>query len=251
MSLKTSIAELAKRLKPSQRVSVVTGAGVSAASGIPTFRDSEGLWEHYSLEDLATPEAFARQPELVWKWYDWRRQRIATCQPNQAHKILAKWSSRYSSFKLLTQNIDGLHEKSGTKNVTRFHGSIWELRCTGHCETTRSGWVNKTVPLPNLPPRCPHCNSLARPGVVWFGEPIPNHVLDIATSAVTCDLFFVIGTSSVVSPAAGLVKQASARGAFTVEINPETTPVTKELDLALKGPAETILELIEAALLPM
>jgi len=117
MSLKTSIAELAKRLKPSQRVSVVTGAGVSAASGIPTFRDAEGLWGHYNLEDLATPEAFARQPELVWKWYDWRRQRIATCQPNQAHKILAKWSGRYSSFKLLTQNVDGLHEKSGTKNV--------------------------------------------------------------------------------------------------------------------------------------
>ncbi len=248
MTLESATAELARRLQPGTRISVVTGAGVSAASGVPTFRGAGGLWKHYRPEELATPEAFTREPALVWEWYDWRRQRIASCRPNRAHEILAAWSHRYPSLHLLTQNVDGLHERAGTRNVTRFHGSIWELRCWARCAAAPPGWVDDTAPFPRLPPRCPHCGGLARPGVVWFGEPIPAPVLDVAARAVTCDVFLVVGTSSVVYPAAGLVEEARLRGAFTAEVNPETTPVTGRLDLALQGPAETVLNLVEAQL---
>ena len=169
------IAELAKRLSPARRprISVMTGAGVSAASGVPTFRGSGGLWRNFRAEDLATPEAFDRDPLLVWEWYAWRRELVGKARPNRAHEVLAAWSRRYPGFHLVTQNVDGLHESAGTESVTRFHGSLWSIACRARCAgSPAEGWEHRG-PLEALPPRCPRCGGLARPGVVWFGEPIP------------------------------------------------------------------------------
>jgi NAD-dependent deacetylase len=226
----------------------VTGAGVSAASGIPTFRGAGGLWRSHRPEDLATPEAFDRDPVLVWEWYAWRRELVAKARPNRAHEVLAAWSRRYPDFRLVTQNVDGLHERAGTRNVTRFHGSLWSLACRDHCGGAPEGWEAPDS-LGNLPPRCPHCGGLARPGVVWFGEAIPPEALRAAAEAVDCDVFLAVGTSALVYPAAGLIDAARAGGAWTVEINPDATPATGGVDLALPGPAEEVLDRVERALI--
>src|SRR5579862_3875240 len=155
--LDDAIAGLAGKFGPSTRITVLTGAGVSTASGIPTFRGPEGLWRSYKPEDLATAAAFERHPKLVWEWYDWRRQVIAGKKPNAAHQVLAGWSRRYPRFTLVTQNVDGLHEHAGTNNVVRFHGSIWEVSCWNRCPASPNRWLDRTVPFPNLPPHCPHC----------------------------------------------------------------------------------------------
>jgi NAD-dependent deacetylase len=228
--------EVARRLASARRVTVVTGAGVSAASGVPTFRGAGGLWRNHQAQQLATREAFAQDPVLVWEWYAWRRQVIAGCVPNAAHAAIASWSER-PGFMLITQNVDGLHERAGTRNVIRYHGSIWTLRCWDGCGA--ADWDDFHVPLVPLPPRCPACAGVARPGVVWFGEPIPAAALQAAERATACDLFLSIGTSSAVYPAAGLAAQASARGAFTVEINPEITGTP--VDLGIPLPAEIAL----------
>jgi NAD-dependent deacetylase len=222
----------------------MTGAGVSAASGVPTFRGPGGLWRTYRPEDLATPEAFARDPRLVWEWYDWRRQVVASCQPNAAHDVLARWSHR-PGFTLITQNVDGLHERAGSRDAIRFHGSIWEVRCRDDCPSSPGAWRDETVPFPALPPPCPYCGGIVRPGVVWFGEGIDPDVLSRSFAAAACDVFLTIGTSAVVYPAASLVHEAKARGAFTVEVNLEPTPASSLLDVALQGPAELILPEIE------
>lgn len=246
MILERGIGLLAKRVASARRITVLTGAGVSTASGVPTFRGAEGLWKSFRPEELATPEAFDRDPKTVWEWYEWRRQLVAACRPNRAHEVLAAWSRRYPGFTLVTQNVDGLHERAGTQNIVRFHGSLWELGCVRGC---RSAWRDETVPLPELPPRCPGCQGLARPAVVWFGEAIPGPVLDAALSALDCELYLAAGTSSVVYPAAGLAEQARRRGAFTVEINPEATQVSPRFDLALAGRAEEVLERVEELLI--
>ncbi len=233
------MSDLSDRLRRARRVTVMTGAGVSAASGVPTFRGPEGLWRHYRPEDLATPEAFARDPRLVWDWYAWRRERIAACAPNAAHHALAAWSRQIPEFTLITQNVDGLHERAGTANVIRFHGSIWELRCWQRCGAP--AWIDERTPLPELPPACPSCGGLARPGVVWFGEGIDPGVLARCNEALACDLFLVVGTSSVVYPAAGLTDGARALGAFTVEINPDATQASAAVDLSIRGRAEDVL----------
>jgi NAD-dependent deacetylase len=230
---------LAGRLRAARRVTVLSGAGVSAASGVPTFRGPEGLWRRYRPEELATPQAFARDPHLVWEWYAWRRERIAACRPNAAHETLAAWSRAFPQFTLITQNVDGLHERAGTAHVVRFHGSIWELRCWKGCGIPP--WPDDRVPFPELPPRCPGCGGLARPGVVWFGEAIDPAVLARCDEALACDLFLVAGTSSVVYPAAGLADAAAARGAFTVEVNPDVTEASARMGLSLRGSAEEIL----------
>ncbi|HSL20499.1 MAG TPA: NAD-dependent deacylase [Vicinamibacterales bacterium] len=235
-------AYLRARLRDAKSVTVLTGAGVSAASGVPTFRGPAGLWRRFRPEDLATPDAFARDPRLVWEWYAWRRERIACCQPNAAHVALAEWSRRYPRWTLITQNVDGLHERAGTAGVLRFHGSIWELSCWDRCGA--APWADDRVPLPEMPPRCPSCGGLARPAVVWFGEPIDPGVFARCAKALTCDLFFVVGTSSVVYPAAGLTEAAAARGAFTVEINPDATEASDRVDLSLRAPAEEVLPLL-------
>jgi len=246
MTLERELDALARRFSPEARVTVLTGAGVSAASGVPTFRGPDGLWKDFRPEELATPEAFARDPKTVWEWYDWRRQLVAQCRPNRAHEVLALWSRRYPSFALVTQNVDGLHERAGTENVVRFHGSLWEVSCWGQCRA--GSWPDMTVPFPRLPPSCPHCDGPLRPGVVWFGEAIPEEALEATGRALDCDLCLVVGTSSVVYPAAGLSAQARRRGAFLVEINPEATPASTEIDLALPGRAEDLLDSLEKLL---
>lgn len=212
----------------------MTGAGVSAASGVPTFRGPGGLWRSFRAEQLATPEAFRHDPVLVWEWYDWRRQVIAACAPNPAHLVIAR-RSRDPGFTLVTQNVDGLHERAGTREVIRYHGSIWRLKCA-RCQEE---WEDLRVPLEPLPPPCRSCGAPARPAVVWFGEPVPAETLRAADAAVECDVFLSVGTSSVVYPAAGLVAAAKAHGAFTVEINPETTGAA--VDVAVAMPAEIAL----------
>jgi NAD-dependent deacetylase len=238
------LKELGSRIAAATRVTILTGAGVSAASGVPTFRGSGGLWRTFRAEDLATPEAFARDPRLVWEWYDWRRSLIAACEPNPAHQVLALWSQR-PGVTLITQNVDGLHERSGSREVIRFHGSIWRLRCWSGCGRDRHEWEDRRVPLPSLPPPCPDCGGHARPGVVWFGESIDTAVLNRCVQATACDVFLSIGTSSIVQPAAGLAARAKAEGAFTVEINPEPTDSAAYLDLALALPAEQALPALD------
>jgi len=237
---------LVERLRqPDTRITVLTGAGVSAASGVPTFRGSEGLWKNFRPEALATAEAFGRDPSLVWEWYAWRRFRIAACEPNAAHRVLADWSRRFPNFKLITQNVDGLHERAGTSNTIRLHGSIWEVSCWQGCAKSPRRWRDDTVNFKEIPPRCPHCNGLIRPGVVWFGETLETNVISQAWNAAKCDIFLTIGTSSQVYPAAGFVDQARKNGAFTVEINPDATPATSKVDLPLRGGAETVLPEID------
>jgi len=235
--------ELITRLRAARSIVVVTGSGVSAGSGIPTFRGEHGLWREYRAEDLATPEAFAHNPQLVWEWYDWRRALIAACKPNAAHEILARWSAR-PGFTLITQNVDGLHELAGTKNVIRFHGSIWELRCAAGCGAP--AWENRTAPMPALPPACPACGGLARPGVVWFGETIDPDVLERSSEAAAgAEVFLSIGTSSLVYPAAGLLNVARRGGAFAAEINPGATGASGDVDLAIAAPAEDALPMLD------
>ena len=247
-TLGAGVRALAARLREKPRITVVTGAGVSAASGIPTFRGPGGLWRNFRAEDLATPEAFERDALLVWEWYAWRRELVGRARPNRAHEVLAAWSRRYPGFSLVTQNVDGLHERAGTANVTRFHGSLWTLSCWDRCaKSPREGWEH-TGSLGELPPRCPHCGGLARPGVVWFGEAIPAGALARARAALDCDVCLAIGTSAQVQPAASLVLEAGARGAFTVEINPDATPASRGIDLVLAGPAEVVLDRVEAEL---
>lgn len=229
-------------------MTVMTGAGVSAASGVPTFRGADGLWRNFKPETLATPEAFARDPKLVWEWYDWRRQKIAACTPNAAHHVLASWSARFPNFTLITQNVDGLHEAAGTRDVVRLHGSIWEVLCWRGCASSPPRWRDDTVPGSEIPPRCPHCGDLIRPGVVWFGEALDPAAVSRAAAASDCEVFITVGTSSVVYPAAGCIDIARRHGAFTVEINPDVTPATTAVDLAIRGPAEVVLPEIDRAL---
>jgi len=253
------VKELLARLTPSARITVLTGAGVSAASGVPTFRGSDGLWKNFRPEALATAEAFGRDPALVWEWYAWRRFRIAACEPNAAHAVLADWSRRFPNFKLITQNVDGLHERAAASakasarqghanDVIRLHGSIWEVSCWQGCSKSPRRWRDETVTFANLPPHCPYCGGLLRPGVVWFGETLETDVVTEAMRAMSCDVFMTIGTSAVVYPAAGFVEQARRQGAFTVEINPEATPATSTVNLVLTGGAEVVLPELAASL---
>jgi len=224
-------------LRDASSIAVLTGAGVSAESGVPTFRGGDGLWKQYRAEDLATPGAFARDPKLVWEWYDWRRALIAKAQPNAGHFALAEAERRARKFTLITQNVDGLHELAGSHNVLRLHGSIWMLRCV-ECERERE---DRRSPLPELPPRC-ECGGMLRPGVVWFGEALPAKIWQQAESAAReADLFLLIGTSAVVYPAAGLAPIAKSSGARVVEINIAETGFSDAIDEFLQGPSGELL----------
>jgi NAD-dependent deacetylase len=247
MAFDEGILRLAEALRKARRITVVTGAGVSAASGVPTFRGPGGLWRNVRPEELATPEAFARDPNLVWEWYAWRRDLVARAKPNRAHEVLAAWSRRFPRFTLVTQNVDELHERAGTENVVRFHGSLWELACASRCAGSPTVWRHDE-PFDTLPPTCPFCAGLARPGVVWFGEAIPLDALVRARAALDCDVCIAVGTSAVVFPAAALVAEAAERGAWTAEINPEATPASAAVDLALACPAEQALEDVDRLL---
>jgi NAD-dependent deacetylase len=242
------LSRLAERLSAASSLTVLTGAGVSAASGVPTFRGQGGLWRHYRADELATPEAFARDPRLVWEWYAWRRALVAACRPNRAHEVLAEWSLRFGDFALLTQNVDGLHERAGTRSLTRLHGSLWTLKCAARCGHAPDGWPDDSVPLDPLPPRCPGCGGLARPGVVWFGEPLDPRDWAAAARASACDAFLAVGTSAVVHPAAGLLHRARSLGAFVAEINPDPTSASASVDVHLAMEAGEALDAIDAAM---
>jgi NAD-dependent deacetylase len=224
------IDTLRELLQSAPSVCVLTGAGISAESGIPTFRGPGGLWRDFRPEDLATPQAFARDPKLVWEWYDWRRQLIAKAEPNAGHFAIAK-------FTVVTQNVDGLHQRAGSRNVLEIHGSIWEVRCV-QCGSES---LDNRPALPELPPRC-GCGGLLRPGVVWFGEGLPAGVWDNAEKAVSAsEILLVVGTSAVVHPAASLAPLAKASGAIVVEINPDETALSAVVDHSIRGTASQVL----------
>lgn len=233
----SDLEQARERLSAAQSVAVLTGAGISAESGIPTFRGAGGLWNNYRAEDLATPEAFARDPKLVWEWYNWRRETISKAVPNAAHRALVKLETTKPRFTLITQNVDGLHDAAGSGRILKLHGDIWRLRCTA----CGANWPDGRATLPKLPPHCA-CGGLARPGVVWFGEPLPEGMMKEAEHAVAAsEVFLVIGTSAVVYPAAGLVPFAKQSGASVIEINPEATAFSETVDFALQGPAGELL----------
>lgn len=237
-------------------VAVVTGAGMSAESGVPTFRGAGGLWRQFRPEDLATPEAFARNPALVWEWYWWRRRKIADARPNPGHVTIAHFESRFPEFVVLTQNVDGLHQDAGSRRLLELHGNIWRARCT-----REPGRIidERGRPIPDVDldtpavapalPTCEACGALLRPDIVWFGEPLDQAALDSAAAAVrTCDVLFVVGTSAVVYPAAGLPGLAKRHGAVVIEVNVDETPFTREADIVLEGPSGVVLPEIEARL---
>jgi len=225
-------------LREAQHVCVLTGAGISAESGVPTFRDAQsGLWQQYDPLDLATPDAFVRDPELIWRWYRWRRELVAKAEPNPGHLALARLAELVPRFTLVTQNVDGLHQRAGSTDVIEFHGNLFSNRCfvegcIFHGEQDGTGAV----------PVCPDCGGQLRPGVVWFGEAIPQHALnDSFAAAAACDVFLSIGTSSLVYPAAGLAEIAKNSGATVAEINPDPTEHAAIFDHAIAAKAGTVL----------
>jgi NAD-dependent deacetylase len=222
-------------IRDAKRVAVLTGAGISAESGIPTFRGEGGLWRQYRAEDIATPQAFRRDPKLVWEWYESRRESIARAKPNAGHAALAELARR-KKVTLVTQNIDGLHSKAGSPDVIEFHGNIWRLKCVG-CGASR---VDERVPLPELPPRC-GCGAMLRPDIVLFGEAIPPDASYAAFGAArSCDAFLVVGTSAVVYPAAAIPEAAMEQGVPVIEVNIEPTDLS-DRTLFVQGQASKVL----------
>ncbi len=237
-------AGLAESLRTARYVAVLTGAGISAESGIPTFRDPQsGLWAQYRPEDLATPAAFRANPRLVWEWYAWRRDALAGVEPNAGHQALVEIEDRVPQFLLLTQNVDGLHRAAGSRNVVELHGNIQRVKCfaRGHAVTT---WAATG----DVPPLCPLCGSPLRPDVVWFGESLPEGALAQAADAVEqCDLLLVIGTSLRVEPAASLPAAALAHGATVLILNREVTDRAEPPLYQINGPAGMVLPALATA----
>jgi NAD-dependent deacetylase len=229
-----------EKIAAARSLAVLTGAGISADSGVPTFRGADGLWRNFRAEDLATPEAFERDPRLVWEWYNWRRELIATKQPNPAHLALVELERRCAQFWLITQNVDGLHRSAGSTQLSEIHGNIWKVRCTV-CGAVED---NHDVPIP-IPPSCLHCKGLLRPHIVWFGESLfAGDLARCGAALASCDVLLVIGTSGVVYPAAGFASMAKASGAFVAEINPDATPHSAIVDVSLKGRGKEIVPLL-------
>ncbi len=231
-------SDLIRFLAKATSVAALTGAGVSQESGLHTFRDAQsGLWAQYRPEDLATPRAFARTPKLVWDWYAHRRQSARGAKPNAGHYALAEMERKIPGFTLITQNVDGLHHAAGSKRILELHGNILNVRCS-ECGTFADDWSEDS----GVVPRCKKCNGLLRPDVVWFEESLPREQLDAAVLATrACQVFFSIGTSGVVQPAAALAHAAKSEGAVVVEINAEPTPLTSRADFAFHGKSGEIL----------
>jgi NAD-dependent deacetylase len=237
--------DLLIELKLANHVAVLTGAGTSAESGVPTFRDAQsGLWSKYDPQELATPQAFRRDPGLVWDWYAWRRSLVAEAKPNAGHRALVQMAEFVPEFTLITQNVDGLHQQAGSSDVIELHGNIRRIKCAD-CDNTVAEFEETEIP----PPHCPYCGGLLRPDVVWYGENLLQNSLSRAfVAAQQCDLFLSIGTSSVVHPAASLPIEALEMGTSTVEINPDRTPLTSYMTYVLAGPSGMVLpELVRAA----
>lgn len=239
MAIDEAAALLAERLRAARRAAALSGAGMSAESGLPTFRSSSGaLWRNRDPMSLATPQAFARDPVLVWEWYQERLHAHRTASPNPGHRALVTIEQRVSSFVMITQNVDGLHTQAGSRNVIELHGNLRRARCP------RCG---EKVPTPldgALPPRCA-CGGLLRPDVVWFGEDLPAGAFERAhAAAAEAEVFIVAGTSAIVYPAARLVEVARRAGAFVAEVNPEETPATALCDLSVRAPSGVFLPLV-------
>jgi NAD-dependent deacetylase len=238
--IETGIENLREKLWRARHVAVLSGAGISAESGVPTFRGEGGLWRQFRAVDLATPEAFSRDPKLVWEFYNWRRELIGPLSPNPGHLALTQIENRVPKFTLITQNIDGLHKKAGSRNIIELHGNLWKVRCT-NCETVTE---DLRTPLPELP-ACESCGSLLRPHVVWFGEMLEPQVIDAAYKAISdCDLMIVVGTSGTVQPAASMGMQAKRNGASVAEINLESTPYSDVYNISISGKSGEILPLL-------
>ena len=237
-------ADLISLLRGTARLAALTGAGISQESGLRTFRDAQtGLWAQYKPEDLASPEAFRRDPKLIWDWYAWRREAVKGVRPNAGHYALVDIEACLPEFSLITQNVDGLHRMAGSRNVLELHGNIQRVRCAD-CYTFTETWGDDTESVP----QCSVCGGLLRPDVVWFGEALPRDQLEAAVEAArTCEVFFSIGTSGVVQPAASLAHAARNRGAVVVEINAEPTPLTHKANYAFHGKSGELLpELVKA-----
>jgi NAD-dependent deacetylase len=235
--------KMIERFRRAKRVVVITGAGISAESGVPTFRGPHGLWRRYRPEDLATPHAFQRDPRLVWEWYDWRRRLISGKAPNAGHVAIVAMEGLFEEFLLITQNVDGLHRKAGSRKLIEIHGNLWRVRCMAEGKV----FPNNEVPLREIPPRC-ECGALLRPDVVWFGESLSDRDLaDSCTALKECDCLVVIGTSAVVQPVAAFPTIARNGGAFILEINMEPTPISGWVDESILGKSGQIVpQLLES-----
>lgn len=235
---------LIKRLQSARSVTVFTGAGVSAESGVPTFRDAQtGYWSKFRADVLATPRAFKRDPKLVWKWYNWRSKLVAAVQPNPGHFAIAQMESLFSRFSLITQNVDGLHQRAGSKNVVELHGNLTKVKCFDE-NTMVERWNDDG----QVPPKCPRCGGFLRPAVVWFEEELPKAEWRKAVDAIECDLFFTVGTSALVFPAAALPSEAAKMGSTVVEVNPTMTDFTEQAHFHLGGPSGEVMPLIVEAM---
>jgi NAD-dependent deacetylase len=232
----SAIKEIRARLVRARAVTVLTGAGISADSGVPTFRGADGLWRNFRAEELATPEAFERDPRLVWEWYNWRRELIATKRPNPAHTALVELERHVQRFWLITQNVDGLHRAAGSTKLSEIHGNIWKVRCT-ECARVDD---NREVPIPVLP-RCRSCEGLLRPHIVWFGESLAEEDLRHSYDALgSCEVLLIIGTSGIVYPAASFAPVAKSAGAFVAELNLDSTPNSDIVDISIQGHARDL-----------
>lgn len=239
-----AIAEVSARLRAARRIFVLTGAGVSAESGVPTFRGGGGaaVWKGMPFYEISSAGMVERDLPEVWAWFDYRRGVLATLQPNPAHATLARWQDEFASFTLATQNVDGLHRAAGSREVLELHGNVWIARCT-NCDARADV---RTLDAQARPPACPDCGSPMRPDVVLFGEMLPASIFQAATMrAASAEVCFVVGTSALVYPAAGLPEVAKRAGAYLVEINPETTPLTALCDVSLQGRAGELLPLLQ------
>ncbi len=226
------------RVKKAKSVSAITGAGISQESGVPTFRGKDGLWKNFKAEELATPEAFRKNPTLVWEWYGYRRKICSEAKPNPAHLVLAEMENFFPEFCVITQNVDGLHERAGSEKLIELHGNIWKARCTACNHIFR----HEEIPLASNPVFCPLCNQLARPHIVWFGESYDQFILSNSMHILSkSEITFVIGTSGMVSMPVYLAEHAKRHGSFIVEINLESTPITEICDLVIREKAGTAL----------
>jgi NAD-dependent deacetylase len=247
MTTSEKIEKVAKLIDSAKQIAILTGAGVSKESGVPTFRDAlEGLWAQYDPKELATPQAFVKDPALVWDWYQFRRGLVRDAKPNPGHFALAQIEQRKPNTWLITQNVDDLHEQAGSRQVIHLHGNIAQTKCFKDCQGLPTLIDLSTLPDADAsPPKCPHCGAYVRPDVVWFGEPLPSDAMVQAFNLMyQCDLVIVVGTSGLVAPASDLPYHAKRNGATMVEVNPDSTAISHLADHKLEAPSGQVLPLV-------